>query len=270
MNRVRGFLGRWLVLLVALAVWQAVASIAANPFFPPPTQIIAAAGAAWFSGPATSLFLTGTVFHDLLSSLERMAIGWAIAAVSGIALGLLLGRSRIALDYLGPLMAFVRAVPSPALVPVFITLLGIGAPMQVSVIVFGVVWPILLNTVDGAAGVDQVKVDTARTLRISRVHWMFGIVLPSALPKIFAGLRVSLSLALVLMVVSELVGSTNGIGYQLLFSQHQFDFPTMWAGIVLLGVLGYALNTMLLAAQRRVLSWQPSQGADARPAEAGE
>lgn len=90
---------------------------------------------------------------------------------------------------------------------------------------------------------------------------MFGVVLPAAMPKIFAGLRVSLSLALVLMVVSELVGSTNGIGYQLVNSQQQFDLPGMWTGIVLLGVLGYALNTVLLAVERKVLNWQPSQTA---------
>jgi ABC-type nitrate/sulfonate/bicarbonate transport system permease component len=171
------------------------------------------------------------------------------------------------MDYCGPLLAFVRAVPVPVLVPVFITLLGIGAPMQVSVIVFGVLWPILLNCVDGVRSVDQTKVDTARAFRVSRVQWILGVVLPAALPKIFAGLRVSLSLGLVLMVVSELVGATNGIGYQLIFSQHQFDFPTMWAGIVLLGVLGYVLNSLLLAAQRRVLTWQPD--AETQPANAG-
>ncbi len=101
--------------------------------------------------------------------------------------------------------------------------------------------------------------DTVRSFRIPRSHWVFGVVLPAATPKIFAGLRVSLSLALVLMVVSELVGSTNGIGYRLVFDQRQFDFPAMWAGIVLLGILGYVLNTLLLVVERRALSWQPSQ-----------
>lgn len=267
MRHLWGFANRWLVFVAAVVLWEVVTLVAANPFFPPPSRIVAAAGTEWFSGPASRLFLSDVVFHDVFSSLGRLAAGWGIAVVVGIAGGVLLGRSQRAMDYVGPLLAFMRAVPPPALVPVFITLLGIGAPMQVSVIVFGVVWPILLNTVDGARSVDQVKVDTAACFRISRRQWILGVILPSAMPKIFAGLRVSLSLALVLMVISELVGSTNGIGYQLVFSQHQFDFPTMWAGIVLLGVLGYLLNTVLLAAQRRVLNWQP--GTEAKPATVG-
>ncbi|GAA0511371.1 nitrate ABC transporter permease [Saccharopolyspora subtropica] len=261
MHRVSGFLNRWLVFIGAVVVWELVTRLAQSPFFPPPTVIVQTAAQRWFSGPASSLFLTDIVFHDLLASFGRIAAGWLIAVVLGVSLGTLLGRSRTALDYVGPLMAFMRAIPPPVLVPVFLVLLGIGTQMQVSVIVFGVVWPILLNTVDGVRAVDQVKVDTARSFRIPRLHWVFGVVLPAATPKIFAGLRVSLSLALVLMVVSELVGSTNGIGYRLMFDQRAYDLPAMWAGIVLLGVLGYVLNTLLLVVERRVLSWQPSQAA---------
>jgi ABC-type nitrate/sulfonate/bicarbonate transport system permease component len=266
-RHLRGFLQRWLVFLVAVAAWEAVTRAVRNPYFPPPSRIVRAAATEWFSGPSSRLFLSDTVFHDVFASIARLAIGWLIAMVFGIVFGLLLGRSRTTLDYFGPLLAFARAVPPPALVPVFITLLGIGAPMQVSVIVFGVVWPILLNTVDGAKSVDQTKSDTARSFGIPRGQWLFGVVLPAALPKIFAGLRVSLSLGLVLMVVSELIGGTNGLGYELILSQHQFDFPTMWAGIVLLGVLGYLLNTVLLAAQRRTLRWQPDT--EANPAKMG-
>jgi ABC-type nitrate/sulfonate/bicarbonate transport system permease component len=257
--RVHGFLRRWVVFIGAVVVWELVTRAAQSPFFPPPTQIIGTAAQKWFSGPASSLLLTDAVFTDLLASLGRIAAGWLLAVVLGVALGTLLGRSHTALDYFGPVLAFMRAIPPPVLVPVFLVLLGIGTQMQISVIVFGVIWPILLNTVDGVRSVDQVKIDTARSFRIPRAHWVFGVVLPTATPKIFAGLRVSLSLALVLMVVSELVGSTNGIGYRLMFDQRQFDFPGMWAGIVLLGVLGYVLNTLLLAVERRALRWQPSR-----------
>ncbi|TDD49446.1 ABC transporter permease [Saccharopolyspora elongata] len=259
MIKMRGFLQRWVVFIGAIVAWELLTRAAQSPFFPPPTTIVGTAAEKWFSGPASSLFLTDEAFSDLLASLGRIAAGWLIAVVLGVALGTLLGRSRTALDYFGPLMAFMRAIPPPVLVPVFLVLLGIGTQMQITVIVFGVMWPILLNTVDGVRSVDQVKVDTARSFRIPRAHWIFGVVLPAATPKIFAGLRVSLSLALVLMVVSELVGSTNGIGYRLMFDQRQFDFPAMWAGIVLLGILGYLLNTLLLVVERRALSWQPSQ-----------
>ena len=263
MSNVRGFLQRWLVFACTVVVWELLTRLAASPFFPPPSEIAVTAVTTWFSGPASSLFLSDVVFSDLLASIGRIAAGWLIAVVVGVGLGTALGRSRTALDYFGPLMAFVRAIPPPVLVPVFLVLLGIGTSMQITVIVFGVVWPILLNTVDGVRSVDQVKVDTARSFGISGPQWVFGVVLPAAMPKIFAGLRVSLSLALVLMVVSELVGSTNGIGYQLVLHQRQFDLPGMWVGIVLLGILGYALNTILLAVERKALSWQPAQAAKA-------
>ncbi|RRO17342.1 ABC transporter permease [Saccharopolyspora rhizosphaerae] len=259
MNKTRSFLHQWFVFIAVVLLWELVTQLAQHPFFPAPSQILATAGQKWFSGPPEALFLTSEATGDMLGSLGRVALGWLLAAALGVALGTLLGRSRNLLDYVGPLMAFMRAIPSPVLVPVFIVLLGIGSSMQISVIVFSVVWPILLNTVDGVRSVDQVKIDTARSFRIPRAQWIAGVVLPAATPKIFAGLRVSLSLSLVLMVVSELVGSTSGIGYRLMFDQRQFDFPAMWAGIVLLGVLGYVLNTLLLVVERRALRWQPSQ-----------
>jgi ABC-type nitrate/sulfonate/bicarbonate transport system permease component len=260
--RMHGFLYRWAVFLGAVVVWELVTRAAQSPFFPPPTEIVDAAVQKWFSGPAESLFLTEEVHQDLFASMGRLAAGWLLAVVLGVGVGALLGRWSNAMDYCGPLLAFLRATPAPVLIPVFLVLLGISTQMQISVIVFGVIWPILLNTVDGVRSVDQIKVDTARAFRIPRGQWVFGVVLPAALPKIFAGLRVSLSLSLVLMVVSELVGSTNGIGYRLMYDQRQFDLPDMWAGIVLLGVLGYVLNTVLLAVERRALNWQQTSPAE--------
>lgn len=257
-GKLSGFLHGWLVFLGLVVVWEAGARIAGSAFFPPPTEILAATGEQWFGGPAYRLFLSDMAVNDLLGSLGRVALGWLSATVIGVTIGTFVGRSRTGMEYAGPLMAFIRAIPPPVLVPVFIVLLGIDVTMQVTVIVFGVVWPILLNTVDGVRSVDQTKIDTARSFQVPRGQWLFFVVLPAAAPKIFAGLRVSLSLALVLMVISELVGSTNGIGYQLMFSQQEYDFPAMWSGIVLLGVLGYVLNTLLLAVERRALQWKPA------------
>jgi ABC-type nitrate/sulfonate/bicarbonate transport system permease component len=131
--------------------------------------------------------------------------------------------------------------------------------MQVATIVFGALWPVLLNAVDGARSLDRVQEETVRSLRTPLAYRIMFVVLPAALPKIFAGLRLSLSIAVLLMVVSELVGAANGIGYQLLLAQRQFDFPVMWAWIALLGLLGFGFNTLLLIAERRVLRWQPSR-----------
>ena len=137
----------------------------------------------------------------------------------------------------------------------FIVLFELGTPMQLATIIFGVIWPILLNTIDGAHTLDETVVETTRSMRLSTPRFLATVVFPAALPKIFAGLRVSLSLALILMVISELVGGNDGIGRQMLIAQGNFDHTGMWAGIVLLGILGYVLNALLLAVQNRVIGW---------------
>ncbi len=256
---VGGFLQRWVVFAVAVGGWELVARNADSPFFPPPSEIATETWQRWFAGPVQQLFLSDFGVANLLPSLARMLGSWALAAVVGVAIGLALGRSARAMDYVGPLLAFARAVPPPVLVPVFLLVFNLGTPMQVATIVFGVIWPVILNAADGARSVDPTQVATARAFRVPRTQWVLGVVFPAALPKIFAGLRVSLSLALILMVISELIGSTNGIGYQLNTARTAFDYTGMWAAVVLLGVLGYLLNTLLLAVERRVLRWQPGR-----------
>jgi ABC-type nitrate/sulfonate/bicarbonate transport system permease component len=252
-------LRNWLLFAILVVVWEFAARAGGSKFFPPPTEIAVAAAKLWFTGPASQLFLTDTVFVDALPSLGRMLGGWVLAAVVGIALGVLAGRSARAMDYVGPLFAFFRSIPPPTLIPVFGVLFGLSSGMQIGSIIFGAVWPVLLNTVDGVRSVDQVKVETARSFRTPRGYWLGMVVLPAAAPKIFAGLRVSLSISLLLMVISELVGAYHGIGRSLMNAQQDFEFPTMWAWLVLLGILGYVFNTIFLAAERRVLAWQPTR-----------
>jgi ABC-type nitrate/sulfonate/bicarbonate transport system permease component len=241
----------WALFAVAVASWQLAAESAQNVYFPTPWQIAHHGWRLWF--------VTDTMTEDILPSLARVLGGWAIAGVLGVALGTALGRTRTGMQYVGPLFAFFRAMPSPALLPVFIVLAGLGNDMKLALIVFGCVWPVLLNTIDGVRSVDPVKTDTARAFRTPRGQWVLMVVLPSALPKIFAGLRLSLAIAVILMVVSEMVGDTTGIGYRLRFAQTQFAFLDMWAWIVLLGIIGYGLNTALLTVERRALRWQPTR-----------
>jgi ABC-type nitrate/sulfonate/bicarbonate transport system permease component len=252
-------LRNWLLFAVLVVLWEFAARAGGSKFFPPPSEIAAAAAKLWFTGPASQLFLTDAVYDNVLPSLGRMLSGWALAAVVGIVLGVLVGRSEKALDYVGPLFAFFRSIPPPTLIPVFVVLFGLSSGMQTGSIIFGAIWPVLLNAVDGVRSVDQVKVETSRSFRTPKRYWLAMVVLPAAAPKIFAGLRVSLSISLLLMVISELVGSYNGIGRSLMNAQQDFDFPTMWSWLVLLGILGYVFNTIFLAAERRVLAWQPTR-----------
>ena len=254
-GRAVGFLGKWVVFACFVGAWQLATTLAEAPYFPTPVTIGKSMVDLWLSGPASQLWLSEAVFHDVVPSLLRLLGGWAAAGVVGVVIGLMLGRSDKLQDYFSPTISFLRSIPPPALLPVFLVLFPLGTPMQLATIIFGVVWPVLLNTIDGAHTLDETVVETTRSMRLSKPRFLATVVLPAALPKIFAGLRVSLSLALILMVISELVGSTNGIGYQMILAQRNFSLPEMWAGIVLLGILGYVLNVLLLAVQNRVIGW---------------
>jgi len=245
---------RLVVLVVAVALWQVAARAHASVYFPPPGQIAGRAHELWFSGPVGRLFLTDAAVADILPSLGRMAAGFGIAAVTGIALGLAVGRSRWAYALCNPVLQFARAVPPPALVPVFVVVFALGTPMQVASIAFSAVWPVLINTAEGARGTDPLRLDVAAVLRLNPVERLWFLLLPSALPRIFAGLRLSLSLSLILMVFSELLpGTADGIGFTLTDAQSRSDLLTVWAALLLLGVLGYVLNTALLAVERRLV-----------------
>ena len=261
MKRLTGFAQRWTVFVLAIVVWQFAAAAGDNVFFPTPWQIALRCREVWFTTSSGGFGLSDAVFEDIVPSLGRVLGGWALAAVLGISIGTALGRSRTGMQYVGSLFAFFRTLPSPALVPVFILLFGIDNPMKLALIVFGSIWPVLLNTVDGVRSVDPVKTEVARSFGTPRTQWVAMVVLPAALPKIFAGLRLCLAIAVILMVVSEMVGVINGIGYQLTDAQSQFDALTMWVWIVLLGIIGYGLNLALLAVERRALRWQPTRGA---------
>jgi ABC-type nitrate/sulfonate/bicarbonate transport system permease component len=210
----------------------------------------------WFSGPAGHLWLTPDATANLLPSLGRMLAGWAIAAGAGVAIGVAIGRLPLLADLTEPVVHFARAVPPPALVPVFLLVFNIGTGMELAAIIFGVIWPVLLNSIDGARHVHPGHLETARAFRIPPLTRLGRIILPSAAPKIAAGLRLSLALALVMMIISEFVGSTNGIGREMLEDQSLFNVLGLWDVIVLLGLLGMVLNAAFGLAERRVLAWQ--------------
>ena len=237
-----------------LGAWQLWASGHHSPFFPPPRR-------SWPGVPPLVLRPGVSPLPDRERDRQRAAqhrrtlAGLAIATIVGVPLGVAIGRSRALADYLEPLLQFGRALPVVTLAPVFLVLFKIGTQMEVATIAFGTIWPILLNTIDGAASVDPVQLETASAFRLSRGQRLTQLIIPSAMPKIFTGFRLSLSLALILMVFSELVGSSNGIGYEMLNAQNSFDLTALWCTIVLLGILGYLLNAILNGVQRAALSW---------------
>jgi ABC-type nitrate/sulfonate/bicarbonate transport system permease component len=230
-------------ILVAWGVWSARAE---SFFFPPLTDILTSFRDNW---------LFARLETDVVPSLERLAAGYALAVIFGIALGVLIGSSRTARATTGPWVEFLRAIPPPVLVPFAILTFGIGSQFKVFVIAAGCLWPVLLNTIDGVRGIEPVLLETTASYRIGWLDRMRHVVLPAASPRIFTGMRSALSLALILMVISEMQASTDGIGFFVLQSQRSFAIPDMWSGILLLGLLGYASNAIFVTVERRVLRW---------------
>jgi ABC-type nitrate/sulfonate/bicarbonate transport system permease component len=241
------------ILLVAL--WEVAAIRANSMFFPPPLAIGAHALSMWFSGPIEKLFLSSYVYHDVIPSIGRLLAGWAVAVAVGVALGAAIGRSRLLSRLLTPAIEFFRSLPGPALIPIFLILLGTEAKMRIALIAFGSVWPILLNTIEGVGTVDPGQIATARVFKLPAWARIVRVIIPAALPKIFAGMRIALAISVILMVVSELVASSNGIGHQISEAQTLFKLRDMWAGIALLAILGLSLNGLFSVLEHRVLHW---------------
>jgi ABC-type nitrate/sulfonate/bicarbonate transport system permease component len=235
---------------VLVAVWW-LASDRSTTFYSPPLRtIVSTFDDTWFAGG-----LSGRLGHDILPSLLRLGIGYVAATVLGVSLGVLLGSSRLLRELTEPVLEFFRAIPPPVAVPVFILFAGIGAQMKVLTIVFGAIWPIVLNTVEGVRGVDEVLTDTARSYGITGWSRLRHLTLPAAGPQIVTGMRQALSIAIILMVISEMVAASNGLGYSIVQFQRSFDIPQMWSGIILLGLIGFVLSVLFGVFQSRALRW---------------
>ncbi|CAM5724868.1 ABC transporter permease [Streptomyces coeruleorubidus] len=249
-----------LVFAVALpallvTVWWVASAGSTDVYWPPLRTILEAFPDVW-----TAERLRG----DVLPSVLRLAGGYALAAVVGVALGTVIGSYRRVRAVCEPVLEFLRAVPPPVLVPVIMLFAGIGDTMKVTVIAAGCVWPVLLNTVEGVRAVDPVMAETARSYGITGVARLRKLVLRSASPQIFAGLRQALSIGIILMVISEMFAASNGLGFTIVQFQRGFAIPDMWTGILVLGLLGFLLSVVFQWVERRVLGWYHGLRASAR------
>ncbi len=233
--------------LALLAAWQ-LWTVRADPkYFPRLSTILV---------EFKDLWLFSQFSEHVVPSLERVALGFGIAVVVGVALGVPLGLSHWGRLWAMPHIEYWRNLPPPALLPISVILLhSIGNVQKVSFIAFFCLFPILLNTIDGVRGIDPTLVETARSYGLGPLQRIRRIVLPAALPQISAGMRNSLSLAVIIMVLAEYFSSSNGVGYVLLISKNTFEFGPMWAAILLIGLFGYVLNFLFVLAERRFLAW---------------
>jgi NitT/TauT family transport system permease protein len=240
---------RGIVFLIALiAIWEVASrSDLLNPLITPaPLRIF---------GVFSDLISSGQIPWQILVSMKRAAAGYLLAAAVFIPLGLVMGLSQRVHSLFEVVVEMLRPVPPPVVIPVAMLFFGLEDEMKIFVIFFSCAWPILLNTLDGVRSVDWVLLNTARTFGLSRPKTIRQVVLPAASPQIMTGLRVSLPITLILVVISEMVGSTDGIGYFILDSQRRFKVAQMYAGMLSLALLGYMLNQLFNLLHRVLMSW---------------
>jgi ABC-type nitrate/sulfonate/bicarbonate transport system permease component len=234
-------------------VW---ASISPAPFFPSPLVIFDAFVDTWV-GPR--------FVNDVLPSLARLGVGILLSVIIGIVAGTLIGLVRWLRELLEPMLEFFRAIPPPVLIPIFAVLLGPTDSMKITVIVAGSLWPVLLNTIDGVRETDSVMTETARSFALTPAQRIRYLVLPAASPRIMTGTRQTLSIALILMVISEMFFSSSGFGYRIVYFQRNYLIAEMWSGIVLLGLIGVLLAVIFGFAERRVLRFLQADSRARRP-----
>jgi ABC-type nitrate/sulfonate/bicarbonate transport system permease component len=233
--------------VILVLIWYVVTAVGEKNFFIPTPALL-----------VETFFETWTwdrIQTDVLPSLGRLLIGIVASILIGIVGGLLIGSVRWLRALTEPTLEFFRAIPPTVLIPVLMLLIGIGNDMKIAVIISGAVWPILLNTIEGVRSMDEVLSDTTRTYGLRGVNRVRYLVLPSAMPQIMAGIRQSLSIALILMVISEMFAASSGLGFTIVQFQRSFAIPEMWSGIVLLGIIGVAMSFIFQLVERNVLRW---------------
>jgi ABC-type nitrate/sulfonate/bicarbonate transport system permease component len=237
------------VILIALllALWQFSAMyLVRSPTWPTVTRIVDAWG---------ENFADGTLPGHMLATFWRQMLGYGLAMILGVTLGLAMGYYRVLYNLFEPLVEVLRPIPGPAYLPVLVLFVGIGNEMKVVLILLAALFPILLNTYSGVRSIDRVQFDTARTLGLTTFQTFRELVLPAASPQILTGMRISLAISLILAILGEMIVSNDGLGYFTLLAQRTFKVPEMYAGIFTLAAFGYVLNRIFLVLEARLIRW---------------
>jgi sulfonate transport system permease protein len=246
--------GSAVVLAALVALWWAAsgAGWVSRVFLPTPQ--------ATLSSLSHGLNLSGRGNGELLSftfaTVSRMLLGWLLASILGVLLGAAIGISSAVRAWVQPTLEFVRPLPASALLPLAISVFGLNPAMVLFVIAFGATWPVLLATVHGFAAVEPRLVEVARCLQMTRVAFVWKIGLPNAMPDILAGMRLSMTISLIVAVVGEMIASQSGLGQAILLAARAFRASELFAGIVLLGLIGFTSNALLALAEKKLLRWQ--------------
>ncbi len=233
-----------LFLCVLAGLWQLAAFLHHSPIFPSFVTVI-----------GTLIGDRSVLLNELGHTLLRAAAGFGLALGTMLPLGILLGRVRALGDIVEPVIELVRPLPPIAIIPVWMIFLGIGDAAKIAVVAYGASFPILINTIDAVRSVHPMLSQVARSLRLTRAERMSFVDLPAALPRIAAGIRLSIAISLLLAVVAEMLLSTDGLGAFLVRSQESFRIDDVLAALLLIVLVALFVNLATEAIQRKLLAW---------------
>ena len=245
----RALLGSVAVLLALVALWWGASHghWISRVFLPSPEAAVAS-------------LLEGLVSGDLLqftgSTMVRMLLGWLLASLFGVALGALIGSSAAARVYIQPTLEFIRPLPASAIMPLGVAVFVLSGTMVLFVVAFGAMWPVLLATVHGFANVHLRLREVSEALQLGRASFAWKIGLPNAMPDILSGMRLSMTVSLIVSVVGEMIASQSGLGQAILLAARSFRSSDLYAGVILLGLIGFASNALLSEIEKHALRWQ--------------
>ena len=239
--------------VILLAVWEGLvrAKLIDAIYLPPPSQV-----SVGFYG----LVVSGELWTHIRASMTRVLGGYLIAACLGIGFGLLLGWFRDVAAFFDPLIELFRPISAIAIIPLAILWFGIGETSKIFLIMYGSFFPILLNTVAGVRSTDLVFIRAARTLGAGRARILRTIVIPSAMPFIYTGLRVSMGIAMIVIISSEMVAADNGLGWFILDSERVYKTDLMIGGIITISMISLAIDFSLRKLRGLLFPWWRETG----------
>jgi NitT/TauT family transport system permease protein/sulfonate transport system permease protein len=239
----------WTSFGLVLLLWELTARAVPEYrlYLPPISEVLGALAGALFAGPMAG---------HLAITLQRFVAGYFLAAALGVGLGVALGYFPALQRLFGTTIEFLRPMPSVAIIPVAILLLGIGDAMIVAVTVYASVWPILINTIDGVRNIESTLVATGRTFGLGLRAILWRIIFPAASPYVVTGLRIALSIALILVTTAEMVAGSKGLGFFILDEERSMNSHNMYAGILVVAACGYTLNRLFLRLEGRAMRWR--------------
>jgi NitT/TauT family transport system permease protein len=240
-------------ILVIAAAWEAVPRLGwIDPFLLPPLSAVLRSIA--------DLFSTGQMFVHIGASFNRSFTAFMIAVGFAVPTGFFIATSKTFEKYVDPLLQVCRSIPILSLYPVFILFFGLSEKSKIAVILFGTVWPALLNTISGVDGIEPALIKAAKSMGISGVSLFFKVILPSALPSLLTGIRLSAANAILLLVAAEMLGANKGLGYLIFYSEEKYDIPIMFGGILTIAVIGVVINWLLVGCEKRLTGWKQNPG----------